>query len=746
MTRAQNIIKNTLFKWRLLRYTEIVLVAVGIAVLVYFLSTSVVYAVVGFFLLLAVGLVYVKPWNVGFSEVCNYLDNSLTELEHSTALLLAPQEELTLLAKIQQAKTAQSLAGKKGAIRLKHQLLPSFIIGLCCAGLGALLFYSGVVSFLPKQHTSVPAEDSIAFKPLDTVAAKVIAPVVEQQQITVRYPAYTGKAAFTTTDMNVKVLQGASVRWEIGFNQPTEKVWLQFGAEDMLMNAAGESYQKDILAENSTFYSLKFLDTMANAYLSDMYAFEVYTDESPTVGMSDLPQYATFEMDEQKEFDFIATITDDFGISDAVIIATVSKGTGESVKFREEKLVFDTPFKGGDKGVKLKKSIDLNALKMEAGDELYFYVEATDTKTPKPNITRTETYFAVIKDTATDAFAVEGTMGADLMPAYFRSQRQLIIDTEKLIADKPTITTTDFNFRSNELGFDQKALRIKYGEFMGDETEGPTAPEGIGAVANSDNMLDQYSHKHDTDNEHNLVAEDAHDHDHDHDHGEDAGNGGVSKEDPLEAYVHNHGDPEASTLFAKSLKSMLKDAMAQMWDAELYLRLFEPEKSLPHQYKALKLIQEIKNSARIYVHRIGFDPPPIKENTRLTGELKDIKGYSKTADVKTEAPYPNMLKALELLERLMAGKSDLSLADKGILKRAGDELAVLAIAAPSRHLETLQGLRWLSQAEQLSAEKVRSVHGGLLTALPVTNRAPSGKERYTGALNQLFLDALEANE
>ena len=25
-----------------------------------------------------------------------------------------------------------------------------------------------------------------------------------------------------------------------------------------------------------------------------------------------------------------------------------------------------------------------------------------------------------------------------------------------------------------------------------------------------------------------------------------------------------------------------------------------------------ELIQEIKNSARIYVHRIGFDPPPIK--------------------------------------------------------------------------------------------------------------------------------------
>ena len=35
-----------------------------------------------------------------------------------------------------------------------------------------------------------------------------------------------------------------------------------------------------------------------------------------------------------------------------------------------------------------------------------------------------------IKDTTSTQFAVEGTMGVDLMPEYFRSQRQIIIDTE----------------------------------------------------------------------------------------------------------------------------------------------------------------------------------------------------------------------------------------------------------------------------------------------------------------------------
>jgi hypothetical protein len=64
-------------------------------------------------------------------------------------------------------------------------------------------------------------------------------------------------------------------------------------------------------------------------------------------------------------------------------------------------------------------------------------------------------------------------MGVDLMPDYFRSQRQLIIDTEKLIADRNKLPQKEFNSTSNDLGFDQKALRLRYGQFMGDETEGP---------------------------------------------------------------------------------------------------------------------------------------------------------------------------------------------------------------------------------------------------------------------------------
>jgi hypothetical protein len=38
-------------------------------------------------------------------------------------------------------------------------------------------------------------------------------------------------------------------------------------------------------------------------------------------------------------------ITDDYGISDAYMVATVAKGLGEAVKFREEKMAFSTRFR-----------------------------------------------------------------------------------------------------------------------------------------------------------------------------------------------------------------------------------------------------------------------------------------------------------------------------------------------------------------------------------------------------------------
>src|SRR5690606_29251277 len=230
-------------------------------------------------------------------------------------------------------------------------------------------------------------------------------------------------------------------------------------------------------------------------------------------------------------------------------------------------------------------TLDPKKLGMEPGDELYFYVEAFDNRMPERNSARTETYFIEIIDTAELILSVEGGLGVDLMPEYFRSQRQIIIDSEKLLTERNKISVSEFNRRSNELGYDQKVLRLRYGQFLGEEFENAIGSSDVPDHDHPDQGTDheqsddedpvaQFRHDHDTDNEHNLVPDPQHRHDDEED----------ESEDPWQAYKHMHDDPEEATFFTQSIRTKLKAALTEMCGAELHLRLVDPANSLPYQY------------------------------------------------------------------------------------------------------------------------------------------------------------------
>jgi hypothetical protein len=186
--------------------------------------------------------------------------------------------------------------------------------------------------------------------------------------------------------------------------------------------------------------------------------------------------------------------------------------------------------------------------------------------------------------------------------------------------------------------------------------------------------------------------------------------------------------------------------MDEMWNAELYLRLYTPKKSLPYQYRALTLIQEIKNSARIYVHRIGFDPPPIKEDKRLSGTLDEVVSYSKLEDIAQPEALPFIKKAVERLERAINKASILTAEDRELLLKAGNELAVLAIQEPGKHLNTLQLLKNTSERSEASKVQLEKLQQGLLAAIPRTKPRPRKTKATQSVINELLLQELELND
>lgn len=732
---SQYIITRFQKRWQLLLVVQVILYGLCAALLVYLLSRYLGWAIGAFFGVSAVGILLQKPWAFTSQKTTQFLDENLSGMENSTGLLLAPETELSSLAILQMHKVTERLRADIGQVSpnvsLKKPIL--WVLGFALAT--ALVSYFNPFGKTEQSKIDGVSKEQIVFQALDSSKTKTAAPVLTSQKLTIRYPAYTKLGSRTTSNMNIKAVEGSKIYLNIAFDTQVDSVFMEREAMTHPMKQNGKSYEATLTLTGSSFYNFKFVDVQGSTYLSDLYAIEMLKDEVPEIEIQNLKQFSTFEIGADQKLTFKSLITDDYGVSDAYIIATVTKGEGESVKFREERIVFDEGLTKGTKKQSLRHTIDLAALKMEAGDELYFYVEAMDVKKPKANRSRSETYFAVIRDTTSNSFAVEGTMGADLMPDYFRSQRQLIIDTEKLLADKNKLSKSGFNSLSNELGYDQKALRLKYGQFMGDEADSGIQTQDFEMEEEPDenDPLADYTHDHDGgSNEHNLVE---------HAHEEEAPT--AAKEPPLDNYLHNHDDPEASTLFSQSLKGKLRQAMTEMWDAELHLRLYTPENSLPYQYRALKLIQEIKNSARIYVHRIGFDPPPIKEDKRLTGALDGVKTYQKMEGISSQDEAEHLRKAVSRIGELIAEPSKITEIDRQLFKTAGTELAAMAIEKPGSYLQTLQRLKWLSEKVQTTEKELLEIQLGLLAALPKLIVNPSKMDNPRAELNTLMLKELD---
>ena len=725
-------------RWQTHLWLQVVLLALIPAATLYILSFQIALSLFIFMLMGLIGLLFFKPFSVPISRVIQFVDGNLQNSEYSAALVFQPKEELTRLAQIQRYRTEEKIAAE-----LKSLQPPLHYKRFSICLLGALATLLIVFTVFKATDTrslnySVKPENEMIVRAVDSSEVQQIPPKIIKQSVKLRYPAYTSLGSRSTESMDIKALEGSQITWSLQFDQKVDSVFMESQSTQYLMQLNGDTYQRSQHVSASGFYNFKFVDTLGNVYISDLHSIETIYDEAPQVDIFNLDPFTSFEPQDEKTIRFETQITDDYGIADAFIVATVSRGSGESVKFREEKIAFNSAIATGTKQQSLLQKINLDALNMEPGDELYFYIHAHDLKTPKPNIARSETYFAVIKDTTQYEFVEAGGMGVDLIPDYFRSQRQLIIDTEKLIKNKSKLSTKAFNATSNELAFDQKSLRLKYGEFMGDEAEGGLAAQqgDPGAIeAETDDLLAEYAHKHDGANEHNLVEDE-------HEHEEKEG----EEENPLEKYVHNHDDPEESTLFAKSLKRKLRAALNIMWDAELHLRMYDPKQSLPYQYEALELIQELKNSSRIYVHRIGFDPPPIKEDRRLSGELKDVDSFTKQEDFKESENFKALRKAINRLEQLIAHQREITSVDQETFEAAGNELAALAIEHPGNHLETLQQLRWISKNLNTQVEDLKRLQNGLLKALPEQEANPSKIKSHYSKLDALLVKKLDADE
>lgn len=736
-------LRRLLWRYRATRILEtgILASAAGItagALASIFSEQTVISATVGILVAIAIAFLrtnQLKIFKVDEYSIVRYVNQQWPSLQESTDLLMRKPEDLTLLQQIQQLRTAKQFNSVRSQIQLPHQLLQAtlaFVAGTLIAA----------VIFLAFGRTANNTSPGVSEKSTPNKAQQVLLTTVAQLQLKVSPPAYTRVPEQTSGTFPIAAPEGSRADWSISFTQNIERAELIFNGRDtVVLRASGSAFTAMKILSASGFYQLSWRTSDGHNRYSDFYPITIRLDASPVLRIDNPGQFLQIDPTSRLLVDMKASLADDYGLADAYIVATVSKGSGEGVKFREERLRFDTPKKIGGKTVGASRRIDLVKLGLEPGDELYYYVEAFDNRLPVANRARTETYFITVKDTAEMTTSVDPGLGVDLMPEYFRSQRQIIIDSEKLLKEKTRISREQFNTRSNALAHDEKVLRLRYGEFLGEEFEtsiGPSSAADLHSEHDED-IVKQFGHQHDTDEEHAARVEAPAPSGTSHKHGHTEND---PKADPSKAYMHAHDSEEEATFFTQSIRAKLKAAITIMWDAELHLRLYTPEKSLPYQYRALKLLKEISQDSRIYVHRTGFDPPPLREDKRLSGDLDEIRSGITTSASATKEPLPAVRKALALLENTLANHDSVTAPERELLMQAGNELSAVAIRQPSRYLNALSLLRAYAANELRDAERknaVTVIRAAFYQVLPVATPNPSGRYETTHPLDDAFL-------
>jgi hypothetical protein len=649
-------------RWIILSAVKVLLnsltiaVAVG-ALLAYFFSIGTFAFAIAFVLSFCLLSVLIRYWAISMDDICRFVNTRFPEMEESAGLLVVPAEKLFGLQHLQASRVNLLFVGRKLPKEPFKQLLYPSIAFL----LSLVFLY--IMSQLPEKDVSFAAQANAVNKPAAVVKEHIPAEI-SSYSIHISPPHYTGKSSRVQKQFTIAAENGAIVHWEIQTSEQVKKLTFIWNDKETLKlvkaDHDGRSWQLNKVLSSPGFYQV-----VLDGKKSDLYQVEIIPDQPVAIKLIDPQQHSTIDVGQPKQVGLKLILTDDYGISDAYISATVASGKGEAVNFKERKIPLNTAF-NNQKRIQISQQLLLTNMGMKPGDELYFYVNAKDNHGQQ---SRSDMYFVSIQDTTELMSMAAIDNGVNLVPEYFRSQRQIIIDTEKLLKERATLSDAEFKTRSNDLGVDQKMLRLRYGKFLGEESETSIGGEheeedGAGKSKGTEHA----EHKSEPVEFGNVQA-------------------------IMDQYAHKHDQAEDATFFEPEMKAQLKATLNEMWSSELQLRTFAPAKALPFEYKALRLLKDLQQKSRAFVAKTTIKTTLLKMEKRLSGELADIKGTTSVSKNTIDAGSSSSLqRSLGVLEAKLAGQKTSPAAIRA-LQSAEKELIQAAATSPSRYLPALKGLK-----------------------------------------------------
>ena len=486
----------------------------------------------------------------------HWLDGAVPALEDSSALLIQAD---SFIAKLQCKRLIKRLSiALTPAIvsRIAARRVRFDVTWPAVSLLAALALWGW--QYAPRAQPGTPAGKAL-------LAAR-------NSDIVVRItpPGYTRVARFESAPRDLQAPQNSLVEWCPKTSQSAD--------------APLELSDGKVLQVGLNCARWRAAESMFWRWRGQRYNLRVVADQAPQVSITAPRDMLQILAANTTSAAMAVTVRDDYAIKRASLHMTLARGSGENIRFSDREVPL--PASSDARARNWAKNWALADLGMEPGDELYFFVRATDNAEPPQTIT-SPTYTLRLPGLAA-AEDDSAALPVLVKPENLRSQRQIIIDTEQLLADlkaNPRLPAATVRSRSEAIAGDQAMLRRRYGQFLGEEST--------------------------------LFGEEEHE--------EHEGPG--KKHDVVAEYGHAHDQAENATLFDESTKKILRRALAAMWDAEKSLRAITPKTALAPEYKALAAVKELQQADRIYLQKTAFTPPPIKEEIRMTGDVVGTASY-----------------------------------------------------------------------------------------------------------------------
>ena len=557
--------------------------------------------------------------------------------EDSADLLFA---DTAMLNPLQQRQRTHVLATLQHTLPELRPRWPRAALALCwLSGVAIALLALG----WPRSGPGPATADAVA-----PGSMAVAGPLqLQSSRLRIDAPAYTGQATLTQNGLDAKVAADSRLSWSLRFDRAPSKAWLQFhdGRRLPLDPVDGEWRAQDV-ARAPVLYRVVSEPALAQTRL---YRLDVVADRAPSVRVLEPAASLVLATPGQRQWALRFEASDDYAVAaQAKLSLTLTQGSGENITFVQRTVSLSGS--GTPTARRFAHTLDLAALGAQPGNDVIAQLEVRDNHAPTAQTGRSSSVILRLP-------SAEVALGAELegrikktLPAYFRSQRQIILDAESLIRQRRSLAAEEFVKRSDAIGVDQRILRLRYGQFLGEESEGAPKPPPTSDLPTSD-VAGTGSHGDDHDHDHDAQAG-AHD-DHGHDHGSGAANAEAppvfgSATDVLSEYGHTHDHAEAATLLDPQTRATLKAALDQMWSSEGELRQGRPQQALPFAYKALAFIKQVQQAERIYLARVGPELPPIDEGRRLGGDRAGLASRELPLTARTP-PDPAIVEAWQRL-------------------------------------------------------------------------------------------------